>query len=585
MEQRNLILAVVLSLGVLLSFQAFYDYHYPQPTGTVEGEAMSVPETPTALTEASDIPQPQKAQPQKEGSAEIAEASEQDRATALFKDVLIAIDSSRLDGSLRLKGGRIDDINLKAYRETTDPSSPEITVFHPLGTAHPYYAQFGWVVADGGVSLPDVDTLWQTADTVLTSERAVTLTWQNGQGLEFTRRIALDDAYLFTVKDSVKNLSGSELTLHAYGLVSRTGTPETLGFFILHEGLLGVFDETLEELDYDDLEDQKPIKTNSQGGWIGITDKFWLAALVPDQAATNHYNFRRRTVSGQSKYQVDFLGPGLVLPPGGELETVNHLFVGAKEVRLLDAYANDLNIPLFDRAVDFGWFYFLTKPIFYLLDYLNTLLGNFGLAILVMTVMIKIVFFPLASKSYRSMSKMKLLQPKVVELRERLKEDKPRMNQELMTLYKTEKVNPLAGCLPVLVQLPVFFALYKVLFVTIEMRHAPFYGWVKDLSVPDPTSIFNLFGLLPYTLPDFLQLGIWPIFMGVTMWAQFKLNPPPADPIQAKIFQFMPLIFTFLLARFPAGLVIYWAWNNILSIAQQWWIMRRTAAESKSATS
>lgn len=579
MEQRNLILAVVLSLGVLLSFQAFYDYHYPQPTRTAENEATSVPETPMAPTEASNVPRPQK-----EGSTELAEAGEQDRVTALSKDVRIAIDSSRLDGSIRLKGGRVDDIHLKAYRETTDPSSPEITVFHPSGMAHPYYAQLGWVAGDASVPVPGADTLWQTEDTVLTSEGAVTLTWQNGQGLEFTRRVTLDDAYMFTVKDSVKNLGG-ELTLHAYGLVSRTGTPETLGFFILHEGLLGVFDETLEELDYDDLEDQKAIEKNSQGGWIGITDKFWLAALVPDQAVANHYRFTRRTVSGQSKYQVDFLGPGLVLPAGGEIETVNHLFVGAKEVRLLDAYVDKFNIPLFDRGVDFGWFYFLTKPIFYLLDYLNALLGNFGLAILVMTVMIKIVFFPLANKSYRSMSKMKLLQPKVVELRERLKEDKPRMNQELMELYKTEKVNPLAGCLPVLVQLPVFFALYKVLFVTIEMRHAPFYGWIKDLSVPDPTSIFNLFGLLPYTLPDFLQLGIWPIFMGVTMWAQFKLNPPPADPIQAKIFQFMPLIFTFLLARFPSGLVIYWAWNNILSIAQQWWIMRRTAAESKSATS
>ena len=579
MEQRNLILAVVISLGVLLSFQAFYDYHYPQPTTTVAGEATSIPKTPTAPTEAGVVPKPQK-----ESSVKVTEANEQDRATVLSKDIRIVIDSPRLEGSLRLKGGQIDDINLRTYRKTTNSSSPAITIFNPLGTIDPYYAQFGWVLGDGHASLPDADTRWQTKDTVLTPEQAVTLTWKNGKGLEFTRHIALDDAYLFTVKDSVKNLSSDELTLHAYGLVSRTGTPETLGFFILHEGLLGVFDETLEELDYDDLEDGKPIKMSSQGGWIGITDKFWLAALVPNQEVTNHYNFRRSTAFGQSKYQVDFLGPGQVLPAGGELKTINHFFVGAKEVQLLDAYADQFNIPLFDRAVDFGWFYFLTKPIFYLLNYLNVLLGNFGLAILAMTVMIKIVFFPLANKSYRSMSKMKLLQPKVVELRERLKEDKPRMNQELMELYKTEKINPLAGCLPVLVQLPVFFALYKVLFVTIEMRHAPFYGWIKDLSVQDPTSIFNLFGLLPYTLPDFLQLGVWPIFMGITMWAQFQLNPPPADPIQAKIFQFMPLIFTVLLAQFPAGLVIYWAWNNILSIAQQWWIMRKTAIESQSTT-
>ncbi|MGB1547180.1 MAG: membrane protein insertase YidC [Alphaproteobacteria bacterium] len=580
MEQRNLLLAVVLSLGILLSFQAFYDYHYPPPPKTAESEATSASETPTAPTDAGDIPSLRKA-----GGVEIAEAGDANREAALSEDVRIAIDSARIDGSLRLKGGRIDDIRLKTYRETTDPASPEITVLYPAGTARPYYAQFGWVAGDASVPVPGADTPWQTKDTLLTPEHPVTLTWRNGQGLEFTRRIALDKAYMFTVTDRVKNLGENEVTLHAYGLVSRTGTPETQGFFILHEGLLGVFNHTLEEVDYDDLQEKQVIETNSEGGWIGITDKFWLAALVPDQKAANHYRFTHRSVGGESKYQVDFLGPGLVLPAGETVETASRVFAGAKEVRLLDAYANKLNIVLFDRGVDFGWFYFLTKPIFYLLDYLNAVLGNFGLAILLMTVMIKLVFYPLASKSYRAMSKMKLLQPKVVELRERLKDDRQKMSQELMELYKSEKVNPLAGCLPVLIQLPVFFALYKVLFVTIEMRHAPFYGWIHDLSAPDPTTIFNLFGLLPFTPPDFLQLGIWPIFMGITMWAQFRLNPPPADPIQAKIFQFMPLVFTFLLAHFPAGLVIYWAWNNILSIAQQWWIMRKMGVDTKTALS
>ncbi|MCE2510611.1 MAG: membrane protein insertase YidC [Alphaproteobacteria bacterium] len=580
MEQRNLLLAVVLSLGILLSFQAFYDYYYPPPAKPAESETAIALQTPTLPAEPGGAPVPQGA-----SISEAAEIGVQDRAAALAEDARIAIDSSRIDGSLRLMGGRIDDIHLKTYRETTDPSSPEITVLHPSGTAQPYYAQFGWVAGDASVPVPGADTPWETKDTILTPDRPVTLTWRNGQGLEFIRQIALDDAYMFTVTDRVKNVSKNELTLHAYGLVSRTGTPETLGFFILHEGLLGVFNKTLEELDYDDLRDKREIQTNSQGGWIGITDKFWLAALVPDQATENHYRFTHWTVAGTDKYQIDFLGPGLTLPAGGTLETANRLFAGAKEVRLLDAYANKLNVTLFDRGVDFGWFYFLTKPIFYLLDYLNAVLGNFGLASLVMTVMIKLVFYPLANKSYRAMSKMKLLQPKVVELRERLKDDRQKMSQELMALYKAEKVNPLAGCLPVLIQLPVFFALYKVLFVTIEMRHAPFYGWIQDLSAPDPTTIFNLFGLLPFTPPDFLQLGLWPIFMGITMWAQFQLNPPPADPIQAKIFQFMPLLFTFLLAHFPAGLVIYWAWNNILSIAQQWWIMRKTAAESKAAAS
>jgi len=574
MEQRNLLIAVVLSLGILLSFQAFYDRYYPSPeTVAVEGTPPATPERPEPT---GAVPAPAGTM----GAPEAAAPGSQDREAALAVDTRVAIQSPWLRGSVRLKGGRIDDLALTTYRETTDPTSAEIVLFQPAGTATPYYADFGWVAADGSVAVPHADTFWQADGAVLTPEKPLTLRWRNGQGLEFVRRIALDATYLFTITDSVKNVGAPPTTLYPYGLVSRSGTPETEGFFILHEGLLGVFNQTLEEIDYDDLQETPLVAQKSDGGWIGITDKYWLAALIPDQAAANAYRFTHHLAGSLDKYQVDYRGPALALPAGGTIETVSRLFAGAKEVRLLDDYASRLNIPLFDRSVDFGWFYFLTKPIFYVLDYLYKLLGNFGLAILLLTVFIKLLFYPLANKSYRSMSKMKLLQPKVTELRERLKDDRQRMSQEMMELYKREKINPLAGCLPVLIQLPVFFALYKVLFVTIEMRHAPFYGWIKDLSAPDPTSLFNLFGLIPWTPPDFLQLGIWPIIMGVTMWAQFRLNPPPADPIQARLFQFMPLIFTFLLATFPAGLVIYWAWNNLLSIAQQWMILRQTAGEA-----
>lgn len=571
MEQRNLILAVVLSLGILLSFQAFYDYYYPPPvTPTEETKSgAAVPEAPAPIR---DTPRPP-------SNAAAANGS----TAAAVEDARIPIVSGRVRGSIRLQGGRIDDLALKAYRETTDPKSPEIVLLHPAASAAPYYAEFGWMSGDSAVETPGADAVWQTTATTLTPDKPITLTWRNGQGLEFTRRVALDDAYLFTVTDSVRNASQHDVTLHPYGLLSRTGTPKTAGFFILHEGLLGVFDHTLEEIDYDDLAAARVMERDSPDGWIGITDKYWQAALIPDPARPSHYRFTHRLADGHDKYQVDFLGAGATVPAGGTLETTGHFFAGAKEVRLLDRYTNALNVPLFDRSVDFGWLYFLTKPIFYLLDHLNTLLGNFGLAILLMTVLVKLLFYPLANKSYRSMSKMKLLQPKVMELRERFKDDRASMNKEMMELYKREKINPLAGCLPVLIQLPVFFALYKVLFVTIEMRHAPFYGWIRDLSAPDPTSIFNLFGLIPWTLPDFLQIGLWPIVMGITMWAQFKLNPPPADPIQAKLFQFMPIIFTVLLARFPAGLVIYWAWNNVLSIAQQWMILRQTSKQSSNA--
>jgi len=421
--------------------------------------------------------------------------------------------------------------------------------------------------------------VWKADRDVLAPNEPVTLSWNNGQGLVFYRRFALDENYMFTVTQRVENKSAQPVTLYSYGLISRSGTPKTLGYYILHEGPLGVLDGTLDEVKYADLREKGVIEKQSTGGWIGITDKYWLVALVPDQKTKIKARFDYAKTNGLDKYQVDFLGPETTIPAGGEAHVTNRLFAGAKEVRLLDSYAKNLGIDRFDLAVDFGWFYFLTKPIFYVLNYFNAVLGNFGLAILLLTVLIKGAFFPLANKSYRAMSKMKKLQPEMLRLRERFKEDRARLNQEMMALYKKEKVNPTAGCLPIVIQIPVFFALYKVLFVTIEMRHAPFFGWIRDLSAPDPLLVSNLFGLIPWDPPQLLHVGVWPLIMGITMYLQQKLNPQPPDPTQAKIFLALPVVFTFLLARFPAGLVIYWAWNNTLSIAQQWLIMRRAAAK------
>ena len=374
----------------------------------------------------------------------------------------------------------------------------------------------------------------------------------------------------------MRNQSDQAVTLYPYGLVRRWGTPEISGFFILHEGPIGVLDEQLTEIDYSDLaEEGGEIKQDSGNGWIGISDKYWLAALIPDQAAGFTAKFQHYLNNGEDRYQTDYLRPAMTVPAGSSIEVTDRLFAGAKEVDLLDGYAADLNIPLFDRAVDFGWFYWLTKPFFYVLHFFYELVGNYGIAILMLTLLVKIVFFPLANKSYRSMSAMKKLQPEMTRIREQAGDDKMRMQKEMMELYKKEKVNPMSGCLPIIVQIPVFFALYKVLFVSIEMRHAPFFGWIQDLSAPDPTSFFNLFGLIPFDPPSFLMIGIWPLLMGITMFLQTKLNPQPADPMQAKVMLFLPLMFIFLFATFAAGLVIYWTWNNVLSIAQQWVIMRR----------
>jgi YidC/Oxa1 family membrane protein insertase len=566
MDQRNLLIAVIASMIILLGFQYFYEIPRQQQRQAIEAVQQERSEAqPPADALAPTAPTT--------GPAPAAEPKTREEAIAAAPRV--RIETPRLSGSISLLGGRIDDLVLENYRVDVEPGSENIVLLSPAGGPDAYYADFGWVAAGNAVELPTSTTLWQTDDRVLTPDTPVTLHWENGQGLRFTITFQVDRNYMFTVTRAVENAGSEPVTLFPYGLVSRTGTPPVSGFFILHEGLIGALDGALKEIDYDTVREENIIAQDSRGGWLGITDKYWLVSLVPDQEAQIEARFAHTQRNGADVYQTDYRGEGIVVTPGATIEAEGRLFAGAKEVRLLDQYSEELGIPLFDRAVDFGWFYFLTKPIFYALDYLYRLVGNFGVAILLLTVAIKLLFFPLANKSYRAMSKMKKLAPEMTKLRERYQDDKMKLNQEMMALYKRERVNPAAGCLPILIQIPVFFALYKVLFVTIEMRHAPFFGWIQDLAAPDPTNLFTLFGLLPWDAPDVLHLGLWPILMGVTMFLQQKLNPAPQDPIQARVFLLMPIFFTFLLAKFPAGLVIYWSWNNLLSILQQAVIMRR----------
>ena len=431
--------------------------------------------------------------------------------------------------------------------------------------------------------MPGPNTLWKSDRNTLSPDSPVTLTWNNGKGLKFNRIFSVDDKYMFSIKQSVINTSTKTEIIYPYGLISRRTTPEVSGFYIIHEGLMGVGNSTLEEIDYSELQEKGQINGTTTGGWLGITDKYWMTALIPDQKIEIKSRYYYRKESGEDIYQVDYLSDALTVTPGASIVTENMFFAGAKQVSVMDAYNETLNIDRFDLTIDFGWFYFLTKPIFYALLYINNVVQNFGVSIILLTIFIKLVFFPLANKSYTSMSRMKKLAPQMASLRERFGDDKQRLNQEMMELYKREKVNPASGCLPILIQIPVFFALYKVLFVNIEMRQAPFFGWIKDLSAADPTSLFNLFGIIPWTPPDFLIVGVWPLIMGASMYLQQKLNPQPADPMQAKIFQFLPIMFTFLLARFPAGLVIYWAVNNVLSMGQQWIIMKRMGISTKEA--
>jgi YidC/Oxa1 family membrane protein insertase len=474
------------------------------------------------------------------------------------------------------------------YRETVEPNSANVVLLTPQGTEHPYYADYGWVGAAKDLNLPNADSVWTAqSQGSLSAQSPVTLTYDNGKGLLFTRTISVDENYMFTIADNVANKSSGTVSIAPYGLVLREELPATTSYYILHEGLIGVFDQGYEPLTYKKAMDLNgvPMSFTSKMGWLGIADKYWATVLVPPQGQNFKAQFNGAAVGDEGHFRADFVMTPRDLAPGATTETKNLMFAGAKEVNLVDKYGEKYAIPKFDLLIDWGWFYFLTKPMFYTLDFFYKLVGNFGLAILIVTLCIKIILFPLANKSYVSMSKMKLLGPEMQRIKERYAEDKMRQQQAMMELYKKEKVNPASGCLPILVQIPIFFALYKVLFVTIEMRHAPFYGWIKDLSAPDPTNIFNLFGLLhfdPTQVPvigHFLVIGIWPLIMGVTMWVQMKLNPAPPDPVQAKMFAWMPVFFTFLLGGFPAGLVIYWAWNNTLSVIQQSVIMARQGVE------
>ncbi len=499
------------------------------------------------------------------------------REAALEEQPRVKIATPRLHGSIDLLGARLDDLTLANYHETVDPKSPEVELLSPPGTQDPYLAEFGWVAGSPDVKVPGPQTRWTASGGTLTPTNPVTLTWDNGQGLVFTRVISVDPNYMFTVRDSVRNTGTTPVKLLPYGLISRTGTPHVSGYYILHEGLIGYLGGSLREVKYSSLAPGTPDDYSGEGGWLGFTDKYWLTSLIPPQNEAIKARFTHTVDAGVDRYQADYLGPEVTVEPDGTADSSARFFAGAKEVNLLDAY-KDSGIPLFDRAIDFGWFYFLTKPIFLVLQFFYKILGNFGLAILLLTLCVKLLFFPLANKSYNAMSKMKLLQPEIQKLRERFPDDKARQQQEMMALYKRVGANPLAGCLPIVIQIPVFFSLYKVLFVTIEMRHAPFFGWIHDLSAPDPTSFANLFGLLPFAPPHILMIGAWPLIMGLTMFLQQKLNPQPVDPVQARMFMLLPIVFTYMLAAFPAGLVIYWAWNNLLSIAQQWTIMHRAGA-------
>jgi len=572
-DTRNLVTTIVLTLAILLGYQYFFagpdqlaeQARQEQLKAEAEKNGEDIPTFDTSSTTASQIP------------GETMEIS-LDRDEVLSSRAKITINSLHLKGSIALKGARIDDLTLSDYKETLDEDSEDVALLNPEGTDQAYYAEFGWGIV--GARGPDKDSVWTADKTVLDAGDNVTLTWDNGAGLLFSRTMALDENYMFTVNQTITNTTNAAVKVAQYGRIVRKGRPEGQALYILHEGPIWSLDEGTKEFSYSDLEDldkgdEENTAKSTDGGWVGITDKFWLMALIPDAEKDFNVDIFRRGEGSSEKFFADYIHEGTILAPGASYEEKTRLFAGAKVVSLLDHYTEVENVKLLNNAIDWGMFYFLTKPIYYLLDILFAFAGNFGIAILLLTAIVKLALFPLANKGYKSMNKMKVLQPKMQALKEKFGDDKVKMQQATMELYKKEKVNPVSGCLPMFLQFPVFFALYKVLYVTIDMRHAPFFGWIKDLSAPDTMLVTNLFGLIPWEPTGFLALGILPIFMGFTMWLQMQMNPSSGDPMQRKIMLFMPIIFTFMLSQFSVGLVIYWTFSNILGILQQWILMRR----------
>lgn len=555
-DNANFIVAIILSAMILMGFHYFYEVPRQKAVST-RAQATSILKNDSAA----------------------AQTVLRKRDEVLQESGRVTLGNARIHGSINLKGGRFDDVTLIHYRETIETASPEIVLLSPAGIVPPplpYYAEFGWIAQEPGVKVPGADTLWKTDRAALAAGETVILSWDNGEGLTFERHVTLDENYVFKITQKVRNTGVRAVTLFPYGLISRHGMPTTMGYAILHEGPLGVIDGTLREHSYGKLKDEGLVTQETSGGWIGMTDVYWLASLVAPKDEKMTTRFIHSTVAEKDRFQVDLQGAAVTLAPGAEAMRQMHLFTGAKEVKQLDAYAKELDAPMFDRAIDFGWFYVIAKPFFHVIDFFYRFLGNYGLAILAFTVLLRGAFYPMQEATYRNMAKMKELQPEINAIKERHGSDALKMNEEMTKIYKREKLNPLAGCLPILVQIPVFFALYKVLLVSIEMRHTPFYGWIRDLSAPDPSNLFTLFSLVPWTPPDWLHVGIYPILMGVTMFIQQKLSPPPADKTTYRVFMMLPLLFTFLLAKMAAGLVIYWTFSNVLAIAQQVLIKHRT---------
>lgn len=587
-NNRNFLIAMILSIGVLVGWQ-FLVVSPRMEAQRLENEAaqsnvaqndgsLQTPQTP-AGTPQDNVAAPsgrESVVPDQGALPTTGETREQ----AIAAGNRIAIDTPALSGSINLTGARLDDLRLKNYHETVDDSSPTIVLLSPERLPSGYFAEFGYLGRDAG-ELPGPSTVWQAeGGQSLTPDSPVTLTATNGAGVTFERTISVDDRFMFTYEDTIRNEGSAPLTLSSYGRVTRYAKPEVASVYVLFEGLIGVFgDDGLSEISYSTIEDDlRYTPPKSSSGWLGITDKYWATTLVPEAGRPFQSRFLYMT-DGRAHYQTEYVADPVTVEPGATATNVSRTFAGAKVVSDIDSYEERYNIRQFGQLIDWGWFYFITRPMFHALDWFYSMIGNFGVAILAVTVVLKLIFFPLANKSYKSMARMKNMQPKIMEMRERFKDDKQKQQQEMMRIYREEKINPAAGCWPILIQIPVFFALYKVLYVTIEMRHAPFFGWIQDLAAPDPTSIFNLFGLIPVDLPQLLIVGVWPILMGITMFIQMRLNPTPPDPTQQMIFTWMPVVFTFMLASFPAGLVIYWTWNNLLSVIQQSVIMKRNGTK------